>query len=249
MISKIKIINYTFILFTLITVINGCKKKEDATPELETGYVSDIDGKVYKTVKIGDQWWMAEDLRTTRYRDSTTLYAVPPPPFDTTWSKFTTGVYCNNLDNQNSIIGVLYNWYAVNDSRGIAPKGWHIPTDAEWKQLEQNLGMSSADADNTGWRGSHEGEKLKVIRGSVGGWSDYGSVWATNESGFSAKAYGCRMFDGSWGYPGQGSTGFWWTATAEINSAWYRYLDYKNANVFRYYGPKTYGFSIRCVKD
>jgi len=246
-----KITTVSLLLIGLFIIpFSSCKKKSEDPPVIETGSVTDIQGFVYRTVKIGNQWWMAEDLKTTRYRDSSTLHAVPPPPFDTTWSHFTTGVYSNNLDNQNTIIGVLYNYYAVTDPRGLAPAGWHIPSDAEWKVLETHLGMSTEEADKTSWRGTHEGEKLKVVRGTTGGWSDYGSVWATNESGFSALAFGCRMFDGSWGYPGQGSTGFWWTSTSqENNQAWYRYLDYKNSNVFRYYGVKTYGFSVRCVKD
>lgn len=234
----------------LLVVISSCKKKEDVAPAMETGTVTDVTGRVYNTVRIGNQWWMAEDLRTIKYRDSSTLFVAPPPPFDTTWQHFTQGAYCYNLDNQNSIVGTLYNWYAVTDPRGLAPAGWHIPTDGDWQQLEEALGMSADDANNTSWRGTHEGEKLKVTQGATGGWNNYGTVWNTNESGFNALAYGCRMFDGNWGDPRQGATGFWWTASAApANQAWYRYLDYKNANVFRYYGSKAYGFSVRCVKD
>ncbi len=246
---KTKICAILFIgLFFIL--INSCKKTTEVVPEIETGSVTDVDGRTYSTVKIGDQWWMAEDLRITKYRDSSFIPLVPPPPFDTAWSNFTTGAYCNNTDPLGNVIGILYNYYAITDSRGIAPVGWHIPTDAEWKKLEQHLGMNATAADNTGWRGTHEGEKLKVVKGTVFGWADYGTIWTTNESGFSALATGCRMFDGSWGDPGQYSTGFWWTSSAQTgNNGWYRHLDYKNANVFRYYGSKNYGFSVRCVKD
>ena len=193
---------------------------------------------------------MAEDLRVTKYRDSSFISLIGAPPTDTTWSMQTTGAYCNNKDPLGNVIGVFYNYYAIADARGIAPIGWHIPSDEEWKEMDRHLGMSSNVADNTGWRGAHEGEKLKVVRGTVNGWSDYGAIWNTNESGFNALAGGCRMFDGSFGDPGQYCTGFWWTiSTQGTDKAWYRYLDYKNANVFRYYGLKTYGFSIRCVKD
>ncbi|MGZ4057330.1 MAG: fibrobacter succinogenes major paralogous domain-containing protein [Bacteroidia bacterium] len=247
--KSIKIKNILFILPALFLILNACKKPAETTPATETGQVTDVEGNTYKTVKIGNQWWMAEDLRVTKYRDSSFIPLVPPPPFDTTWKKFTTGAFCNNTDVGGHIIGRFYNYYAITDSRGIAPLGWHIPSDAEWKVLEEHLGMSQVDADNTGWRGTHEGEKMKVIQGTVGGWSAYGAIWSTNESGFSALAGGCRMFDGSWGDPGQYSTGFWWSTTTQGTQAFYRYLDYKNANVFRYYGPKTYGFSVRCVKD
>ncbi|MCX6296037.1 MAG: fibrobacter succinogenes major paralogous domain-containing protein [Bacteroidetes bacterium] len=231
-------------------MISSCKKPSNPVLDIETGTVTDISGHTYKTVKIGKQWWMAEDLRVTKYCDSSFIALVGAPPTDTTWSQHTTGAYCNNLDPFGNVIGVFYNYYAISDPRGIAPIGWHIPSDDEWKEMEQHLGMSAAAADNTGWRGTHEGEKLKVVRGTINGWSDYGNIWSTNESGFSALAGGCRMFNGSFGDPGQYSTGFWWTiSTQSTDKAWYRYLDYKNANVFRYYGLKTYGFSIRCVKD
>ena len=247
-----KIKPFVFILLSLLVTISSCKKKNEDAPTLETGSVTDIDGNSYKTVKIGNQWWMAEDLRTKRYNDSSYIASVAPPPFDTSWQHYTTGALTNNINNLGIIIGRFYNFYAVTDHRGIAPKGWHIPSDIEWKTMEQTLGMSKQDADNTGWRGTHEGEKLKVIQGTNGGWTDFSSVWSTNESGFSALAGGCRMFDGSWGDPGQSATGFWWTSSLQNEQgfqACYRYLDYKNATVFRYYGPKTYGFSVRCIKD
>ncbi len=237
----------TILLFVLVVMlINACKKKEEEKPALETGTVTDVSGITYSTVKIGNQWWMAEDLRTTKYRDSS---FIPLVTLDTSWNHLTAGAYSNIVNSQNADIGNYYNWYAVNDARGIAPLGWHVPTDSEWKTLEQYLGMNLGDANGTGWRGTHEGEKMKVERGATYGWGDYGNVWATNESGFSAVANGCRMFDGTLGNPGQSATGFWWTATSQGNEAWYRYLDYKNANVFRYYGLKNYGFSVRCIKD
>ncbi len=230
----------------LVVLITSCKKKEADKPDMEKGTVTDVCGNTYTTVKIGNQWWMAEDLRTTKYRDSSFISLLVS---DTAWSHRTTGAYCNNSNSQNIVLGTFYNWYAITDPRGIAPAGWHIPGDEEWKVLEESLGMSIGEANGTGWRGTHEGEKMKVIRGTTNGWSDYGNVWNTNESGFSALAGGCRMFDGTSGNPGQYATAFWWSSSAKENQVWYRYLDYKNANVFRYYGSKNYGFSVRCVKD
>ena len=246
------VITGLFLMFT-----NSCKKDTKIIPS-ETGTVTDVEGNVYKTIKIGNQWWMAENLRVTKYNDQTAITKIllnaTPVAFDTTWANKKTGACCI-FDNNNEFgktYGLLYNWYAVNDNKKIAPDGWHIPTDDEWKKLEKQLGMSASETEKTSWRGTHEGEKLKTLKIEISGedaWTKTGDIWATNESGFTALAGGCCMFDGRWGDPGIKSTGFWWSISTNGNDAWYRHLDYKNANVFRYYGPKTYGFSVRCVMN
>lgn len=241
----------SFLLLVLCSMLMiACEKKEE-TPDVvfETGTVIDVEGRVYNTVKIGNQWWMAEDLKVKKYRNGDYILdiGIDLPSDDIRWSKNTSGAYCIE-DTYNTY---LYNWYAIsNDSTGIAPEGWHIPTDNEWKELEIHLGMNQADADKLNWRGAHEGEKLKLKSKTTGCWKEYDSVWDTNESGFTALAKGCRLFNGVFGVPGEGQTGFWWSASESSNrDAYYRHLDYKNANVFRYYGSKNYGFAIRCVKD
>ncbi len=224
---------------------SGCKKEEANTPIVhETGTMTDIEGNIYKTVKIGNQWWMAENLKVKKYRNRFQIN-IGQDSIDWTQS---SGAYCL-YEKDASSPGLLYNWFTVNDTSNLAPAGWHIPTDDEWKALERFLGMSSNDADNVSWRGTHEAEKLKIELPD--NWHAYGDVWSTNESGFSALAGSCRLDDSRWGTPGLFSTGFWWTATekSNTNDAWYRYLDYKNANVFRSKCSKNYGFSIRCVKD
>ncbi len=240
----------TFIVTGLFLMVTySCKKeKQDPPAAQETGSVSDISGNTYKTVKIGNQWWMAENLRVTRYNDSSQIKNITIstiPNSNTQWANDTTGgAYCDRQDG----CGLLYNFYAVSNSKKIAPAGWHIPSDDEWKTLEKYLGMSQGYADETGWRGTREGEKLKST--GVSAWDLYNNVKATNESGFAALAGGCCMFnDDGWGDNLAHGNGFWWSSTSHGNEVWYRYLDYKNANVFRYYGPKTYGFSVRCVKD
>lgn len=222
----------------------ACKKKEKTSPVQETGSVTDVEGNVYKAIKIGNQWWMAENLKVKKYRNGN---PIPQSQSDTQW-KDTLSAYCL-YDNNPVSPGLLYNWYSVHDTNNIAPAGWHVPSDDEWKVLEQYLGMSKSDADKMNWRGTHEGDKLKIA--APQGWTSYGAVWATNESGFTALAGGCRLFNSVWGDPGLFSTGFWWSSTENTSNkqAWYRYLDYKNTNVFRFYGSKNYGFSIRCVKD
>jgi uncharacterized protein (TIGR02145 family) len=210
-----------------------------------TRTVTDIDGNVYPTVKIRDKWWMAENLKVTHYRNGV---AIPNVTDATEWINLTSGAYCNYNNNVGYVYtwGRFYNWYAVNDPRGLAPEGWHVPTDEEWKELEMILGMSQSDVDDTGWRGTDEGGKLKEI-GTVH-WDDP-NTGATNESGFTALAGGYR--DGVYSnFNVLYSNAYFWSST-EVNSshAWYRVLGYFTSEVDRYEDTKRHGFSIRCLKD
>ena len=202
----------------------------------------DQDGNVYDIVKIGDQWWMVENLKTTHYRNGDPILNVSD---NMEWVNLGTGAYCAyNNDNVNAAAnGLLYNWYAVDDSRKIAPAGWHVPTDGEWKELEIVLGMSQSEADTTGERGMDEGSKLKA----TSGWYNNGN--GTDESGFSALPGGYRSYGGGTFY-GIGDYGYWWSAT-EYNSshACYRSLHYDTSAVFRGYYDKRLGFSVRLVRD
>ncbi len=208
------------------------------------GTVTDIDGNTYQAVKICNQWWMAENLKVTHYRNGD---AIPNVTDDPTWGGLTTGAYCeyNNDANNVATYGRLYNWYSVNDSRNIAPAGWHVPTDAEWKQLEMCLGMSQAQADATGWRGTTEGGKMKEA-GTVH-WASP-NTGATNESGFSGLPGGYRSEDGTYGYIGYVAL-IWSSTEYSSYDAWYRYLDYGYSVVGRFSYYKKCGFSVRCVKD
>ena len=227
-----------FVMIAFLLMILYCCNKEN-NDQPETDSITDIDGNVYKTVKIGDQWWMAENLKVKRFRNGDSINFVDNS--DTSrWHNTDTSAYCKIDTN-----GFLYNYYAISNPGNIAPEGWHVPGDDEWKKLEIYLGMGEDDVDKVNWRGNNEGNKLKNQKG----WNNSLNtieLWGTNESGFSASAGSCRMFTGQWGSNG---TGFWWTATMHENQPWYRYLDINKANVFRFYGPKTYGFSVRCVKD
>jgi uncharacterized protein (TIGR02145 family) len=234
----------------------ACKKKVEAPGPPETGTITDIENNVYRTVKIGSQWWMAEDLRTGHYNNGK---AIPIRKSDTAWAHQKTGACCYKINNGGETIGKFYNWYAGADSaNALAPAGWHIPSDEEWKALESTLGMSNEETQKLNWRGTHgEGDQMKEQPATISlpdSWkpaSNIYTVYPSNTSGFSALADGCRMFDGSAADYGQTYTSFWWSSSDNPihNEGWYRYLDYKSPNVFRYYGPKTYGFSIRCVKD
>ncbi len=239
--------NYIFIGL-LMLFISQCKKDPKSVTPLETSTVTDVEGNIYKTVKIGTQWWMAENLKVKKYCNGDNIALIKNQ--DTAnWRKIKSGAYSDNNTE------VYYNWFAVNDSRKLSPEGWHIPSDEEWKILEKYLGMTQTEVEKIGWRGTNQGNKLKIEAQKTGilySWKESSNiyeVWGTNESGFTARAFGCRMFNGSWGDPGPSCVGFWWSSSEQNNDVWYRYLDYKKANVFRFYGPKTYGFSIRCVKD
>ena len=209
-----------------------------------TGTVTDYDGNVYQTVKIGDQWWMAENLKVIHYRNGDSL---PNVTDGGTWTYLTSGAYCayGNDANNVAVYGRLYNWYAVVDSRGIAPQGWHVPTDDDWKQLEMYLGMSQADADLIGQRGTDEGDKLKEA-----GTSHWNSpnTGATNETGFSALPGGHRYSNGNFFNLGAYAN-FWSSTEGTSNYVLDRLLIVNYSGISRYQDDKRFGYSVRCVKD
>jgi len=203
--------------------------------------VGDYDGNVYETIQIGDQEWMAENLKVTHYRDGTAITNVTD---NAAWAALTTEAYCiynNNASNELDTYGAMYNWYAVNgDTDGdgvkdkeIAPAGWHVPTDAEWTTLTDHLASAA-------------GGKLKET--GITHWNDP-NTGATNESGFTALPGGYRHYYGGY-YGGMGYYGYFWSAPEGSSStAWYRILNYNYSDVDRSYFSKSYGFSIRCVRD
>lgn len=228
-----------------IIFFTGCKDSEEEDPVFETGTVTDVEGNVYATIKIGDQWWMAEDLRTTTFRSGVPIDQVSD---NREWKDAIGPAYTTY--NNNTLLeglGMLYNYQVVTSLEEIAPDGWHVPTDEEWKELETYLGMDAADLDKTNWRGTDEGDRLKVE--ATEGWLFYEGVWANNETGFSAYGGSSRFYEGPFGVPGIKGSAFWWAADANQGYGWYRYLDYKKSGIFRYFGHPNYGFSIRCVKN
>ena len=155
-------------------------------------------------------------------------------------------VYDNDTSNAE-IYGYLYNWFTVKDDRSIAPEGWHVPTDDEWKELEMYLGMSQSDADMSGyvWRGTDEGDKLKQS-GHEFWWLDRNR--GTNESGFTALPGGYRDVNGLF-YVG-GYSSYWWSsAEKDAYFSWYRSLYHSSTKIHRTTGYKGDGFSVRCLRD
>lgn len=238
-------INYLFLIVLCLCFFSSCGERDPIVPIHEKGTVVDVDSNVYKTVKIGNQWWMSENLRVTRFRSGNQIKFINT---NEDWEQNKEAAY-TTYENNAKNLGNLYNYNAVTQSDNIAPLGWHIPSDEEWKELEQYLGLPSAQLDKINWRGSKEGDALK-IEGATGEWAFVEGVWGTNESGFSALAASCRFYKGDLGNPGLKGSAFFWTSTPYFkNESWYRYLDYKKSGIFRYTGQHNYGFSIRCVKD
>ena len=195
--------------------------------------VTVIDGNKYKTVQIGDQVWMAENLKVSHYRNGD---AIPTGHSESEWSNLSTGAYAVYGGNESNAdtYGYLYNWYAVDDSRNIAPEGWHVPTDAEWTILTDYLGGSNV-----------AGGKMKEA-GMSHWWSP--NTGATNESGFTALPGGYRGYGG--GYYGMGGGGYFWSSAGGGSaSAWRRVLPYHSSGVGRTSGSKQGGFSVRCLRD
>ncbi|HDS01501.1 MAG TPA: hypothetical protein ENO22_00220 [candidate division Zixibacteria bacterium] len=225
-------------LFFLLT---GCGDDDSINPESLT--ITDIDGNIYSVVKIGDQLWMADNLKVTHYRNGDPIANVTVVA---EWSSMTAGAYCdyNNEVTNAAVYGRLYNWYAVNDSRGIAPEGWHVPSDSEWKQLERHLGLSNEEADSAGWRADGLGGKLKATYN----WQ-LPNDGATNETGFTALPGGNRYFGSGNTFNSINQAAFFWTAGESEGRTWHRALLYDRSGIFRYYEPKNVGLSVRCVKD
>lgn len=199
--------------------------------------VDDIDGNTYHWISIGTQVWMIENLNTTKYRDGT---AIPNVTDSATWGGITTGAYCNydNDANNATTYGRLYNSYAVNNGSNIAPVGWHVPSDSEWTILTRYLGESVA------------GGKLKEA--GLAHWASP-NTGATNETGFTALPGGYRSENGKF-LDSIGDYGYWWTSTVisgtQKRVARHRFMLYYNAPiVYSNRAFRTYGFSVRCVRD
>jgi uncharacterized protein (TIGR02145 family) len=213
--------------------------------------VTDIDGNVYPTVTIGSQVWMAENLRTTKYRDGS---PIPNVTDDIVWGQINPGgnlygAYCNYSNDvaYGTKYGKLYNWSAVNDSRKIAPTGWHVPTDAEWTLLTNYL---SAKPDNSG--------SVAKALASYTEWAPYNESGAVgndltknNTTGFTALPAGYREYiKYNESFSQIGYSGFWWSSSEyDSINAWIRALDYLRSYVYRYSYTKKAGFSVRCVRD
>jgi|TARA_B100001971_G_scaffold214687_1_gene253624 TatA/E family protein of Tat protein translocase len=211
-----------WILIALVVLLLFGGKK---IPELAGGvgigaFTDPRDGQDYITAYIGNQKWLAENLN-----------------YETTNSWW----FINSTAN-GEIYGRLYTWEAALIA---CPNGWHLPSDNEWKTFEMALGMSQSEANNTGWRGTNEGGKMKET--GTTHWSSP-NTGASNTVGFTALPGGIRTSDGS--FFELGNYGDWWSTTEESGTlAWSRYLYSNSDQVNRHNSTKTTSFSVRCLKD
>ena len=229
----------------VLTIVDGVPAWSDI-PESNDGTVTDIDGNVYQTVQIGNQVWMAENLRTTHYADGS--------PID--------GVYTYDSDSENAInYGKLYTWDAVmngessSDSnpsgvQGVCPDGWHVPSDAEWTELSDYITGGLQE-------GGNQLRSCRQINSPLGGdcdteehprWDEHEVQYGTDDYGFGALPGGYRPESGD--FFQMGWDAYWWSSTSYTGDrAWRRFIYYDFPNFQR--GPifKTSAFSIRCVKD
>ena len=219
--------------------------------------VSDFENNVYRTAKVGDQIWMAENLKVTHYSDGTPL--IDGTGVGNISDDFTSKywfVYGNNIENK-STYGLLYSWAGImngeNSSdaipsgiQGVCPVSWHIPSDAEWKVMEQALGMSLVEVNKDfEMRGTDEGGKLKEV--GTAHWTSPNTA-ATNSTGFTALPGGVRYDQSQFGDLGIG--GYFWTSTEiAINASRFRELHYESGGIWRHTSSKPSGYSVRCVKD
>jgi uncharacterized protein (TIGR02145 family) len=196
------------------------------------------EGYDYSTVQIGDQCWFSENCRY--------LPVVSPSSEGNTTDPYYyvngyqgTDVTAAQATSNYGTYGVLYNWPAVMTA-GICPSGWHIPSDGEWQTMEISLGMSEAEANDTGYRGTDEGHQMK----STSGWNSSGN--GSNSSGFNGLPGGNRC---SGGFCNSGNFGYWWSASESGSYSWERRLFNDADDVGRDVGNRYDGFSARCVRD
>jgi len=226
---------------------------------LETGTVTDVDGNEYQTVRIGNQVWTTENLRTTKYNDGTNISLVTNA---SSWGMSTGYCFYDNSTDpaEQKKWGALYNWNAVKTGK-LAPKGWHVATNAEWDTLQLYLMTNGYNYDGTisaFERDSFETDENKIAKSLAAktDWtvdsSNEGSIGKTleynNASGFSAIPSGFRYYDGGFFY--QGDFCFFWTSSEyDASYAWYRMLWDTTCYFNRGYRVKFLGCSIRLIKD
>ncbi|NTU87721.1 MAG: hypothetical protein HGA58_06715 [Chlorobiaceae bacterium] len=212
------------LLLLLLLLVTACAGKESEP-------VTDCEGRSYRTVTIGNRVWTAENLDVSRYRNGDPIPEVRDPE---EWAKLKTGAWCRyeNDDAKGKIYGRLYNWYAVNDPRGLAPRGWHVATDADWKALGETLGGQD-----------HAGGALKATR-----------LWKETDdragkSGLDILPAGARRdTDGAFVLAGEYSR-LWSSTESAPERAWGYAIGYFDAALRRGEASKRLGFAVRCVKD
>ncbi|HNY45148.1 MAG TPA: fibrobacter succinogenes major paralogous domain-containing protein [Bacteroidales bacterium] len=219
----------------------------NGTPCTDCETITDIDGNIYRTVKIGTQCWLADNLKTTKYNDGTEIQNVT---LNTEWNVLSTGAFCwyNNDANNKENYGALYNYYAVETGK-LCPEGWHVATDNEWKELEgfvdSEYKVGNSIWNNESWRGSDVGIRLKASYFWLGGSQQDKS----DSHGFSALPGGVRNGD-TGGFERLEEWGLWWSSKNDVETNVYRRnLEKNKDNIARFPSNPKSGYSIRCIKN
>lgn len=249
--DRISSVSVVLLVPCFLLMLCGCTVEEELpnpisqsnyfNPNLTYGSVSDCSGNTYRTIQIGNQEWMAENLKTICYQNGDVIENVPN---DNNWNNLNSGAWAYYLNDSsfNLVNGKLYNYFATVDERNLCPSGWHVPSDQEWMVLFNTLGgIESA------------GTALKAVGTIVdetGPWQGIPYAEPTNSSGFTAIPAGVRFSTGEFTYFTQ--AGVWWSTTPNINYpdlSWSFNLFSGSHEVDRYSSINQYGYSIRCIKD
>jgi uncharacterized protein (TIGR02145 family) len=230
-------------LLDLLSAYGDCGEGESLW---QCGDLLEHQGYVYETVQIGEQCWFAENLRAENYRNGDSILANLNDDqwYSKTWGAVAVygegsstcstntpdGDACDDAWSLNEY-GRLYNWYAVDDARGLCPSGWHVPSDGEWAVTTDHLGGESI-----------AGGQMKTDYG----WNNGEN--GTNSSGFSGLPGGWRGYNNGEFYQA-GVKGYWWSSSPSGSNAWSLYLNLSSENVYRVVNDQRHGFSVRCVRD
>ena len=210
----------------------------------------DYHGYNYQLTTIGSQCWFRENLRATLYANGDQIFNLQD---GYEWRTADYGAWVNYVNNPSNgeIFGKLYNWYAVDDDRGLCPNGWHVPTDEDFQILESHLGMDESEVDSYGWRGNEEGigYQLKASPDDEPGWD------GINTSDFTALKGNCRYGDSNFTNVGNPGSFFWTSTSSGGGNALMRQIKFGVARGtpgtgVQFYGPPlNAGYSVRCIRD
>ena len=230
----IRIPTTSLIILLIFIAFTGCKSP--AGKKSLRQQVTDIEGNTYDVVQVGEQLWMAENLRTTTLSDGT---PIPKVEDYEGWANLTLPAYCwyNNDSVYAEELGALYNYHAIETGK-LCPEGWHVPADEDWIVLESSLGGAS-----------RAGGAMKEA--GLEHWKTP-NTQASNESGFNALPGGYRSYTGTFNLIR--INGYWWSSSEKswygsANTVIYRNLKYDGQDVYRHVAEKANGFSVRCVKN
>ena len=233
-------LNHLAAIILSLSVIQFSCNKDD-----KDGKVKDADGNSYTTVQIGEQTWMAENLRTTKLNDGTAIANVTD---NSKWATLTTPAYCwyDNQSSNKEVYGALYNWFTVETGK-LCPEGWRVANDNDWVKMELGLGLHTLEVDFLGWRGEENNVGGKLKETGTAHWKSPNSG-ATNETGFAARPGGQRSLNGEFEYLNEYH--YWWLSVPPDDAYGFsRGVGYNVVTIFKSKFIRTMGFGVRCIKE